>query len=257
MGMCLLAVLFRAHPDAPLIVAANRDELLARPATPMTWLEESPPRIAGGKDLLAGGTWMAISESGLFAGLTNRPATGGRDPAKRSRGEIPLALARAAGAGGAMRLFDERFAPHASAFNPAWLLAGDREALHYIDLADEARHRALAPGLHVLENRALEAPSPKADHVRAMLAGVESLRGDTLTARLAAMLADHTIPEGARAAREAKALERPLETEANCVHAGIYGTRSAAILVVPAQGPPRIRYTKGPPCTTAWEDWPF
>lgn len=256
MGMCLLAVLFRAHPDAPLIVAANRDELLERPAKSMTWLRESPPtRIAGGRDLLAGGTWMAISESGLVAGLTNRPAPLGRDPAKRSRGEIPLALAEATDAASAMRVFDERFAPQAASFNPAWLLVGDRDSLHYVDFGDPASRRPLGPGLHVLENRPLDAPSPKAGHVRAQLAGIESLRGDALTARLASMLADHAIPDGARALRGTQTTERPLETEANCVHAGIYGTRSATIVVVPENGAPKIRYSDGPPCTTPWTDF--
>ena len=47
--MCLLAVLSRVHPDAPLIVAANRDEWLLRPATAMTVLRESEPRILGGR----------------------------------------------------------------------------------------------------------------------------------------------------------------------------------------------------------------
>ncbi len=30
--MCLLVMLTGTHPDAPLVIAANRDELLERPA---------------------------------------------------------------------------------------------------------------------------------------------------------------------------------------------------------------------------------
>src|SRR5690242_18553648 len=115
--MCLLAVLFHAHPDAPLVIAANRDEWLARPAAPMGLLRAANdprlvgvpppgaltsggppappaprPRIAGGRDLLAGGTWLAIGEHGVIAGLTNRPTAAGRDASKRSRGELPMAL---------------------------------------------------------------------------------------------------------------------------------------------------------------------
>ena len=47
---------------------------------------------AGGRDLMAGGTWLAVNDHGVVAGLTNKPAEEGRDPSKRSRGEIPLAL---------------------------------------------------------------------------------------------------------------------------------------------------------------------
>ena len=59
----------------------------------MTVLAESDPRILGGRDEKAGGTWLAVNEHGVVAGLTNRPAPDGADPARRSRGEIPLALA--------------------------------------------------------------------------------------------------------------------------------------------------------------------
>ncbi len=52
--MCLLVVLSRTHPDFPLVVAANRDELFERPALPMTVLRDAGPRILGGVDELAG-----------------------------------------------------------------------------------------------------------------------------------------------------------------------------------------------------------
>ena len=48
--MCLLAVMHRIHPDAPLVVAANRDEDPARPAVAMTVLQQARPRILGGHD---------------------------------------------------------------------------------------------------------------------------------------------------------------------------------------------------------------
>jgi len=91
--VCLLIVLSRTHPDLPLVVGANRDELFERPAVPMTVLRERDPRILGGRDELAGGTWLAVNEHGVVAGLTNRPMPDGRDLTKRSRGDLPLFLA--------------------------------------------------------------------------------------------------------------------------------------------------------------------
>src|SRR5580700_3122857 len=91
--MCLLVVVSRLDPGAPLVVGANRDEQLARPAVAMTVLRAAHPRILGGRDEEAGGTWLAVNEHGVVAGLTNRPSPDGRDPAKRSRGELPLAFA--------------------------------------------------------------------------------------------------------------------------------------------------------------------
>src|SRR5271166_3791385 len=119
--------MFQVVSDAPLIVAANRDERLDRPAVPMTVLRERDPRILGGRDDLAGGTWLAVNEHGVVAGLTNRPVSGGRDPAKRSRGELPLAFTRAAGAAEAVARVVPTIDP--DAYNPCWLLVGDRRSL--------------------------------------------------------------------------------------------------------------------------------
>ena len=92
--MCLLVVLSRMDSDAPLVMAANRDERSDRPALAATVLVPSGPRVLGGRDTLAGGTWLALNEHSLVTGLTNRPSPTGRDPSKRSRGELPLGLAR-------------------------------------------------------------------------------------------------------------------------------------------------------------------
>jgi len=231
-----------------LIVAANRDEVLLRPSAPMTILDPGPPRIVGGRDLLAGGTWLAINENGLIAGLTNLPSAGGRDPRRRSRGELPLALARHTTARGAAEAFSALFSPRD--YNPAWLVVGDRNALFYIDMTgDSVQVVELAPGLHVLENRPLNATSAKAALVHRRFSAAMSHRGDELIASLERMLASHDIPA------EASEVGRPPETLATCVHAGAYGTRSSTIIVVPpGSSAPRIRFADGPPCTTPFAE---
>src|SRR4051794_2555490 len=144
--MCLLITLARTSRDLPLIVAANRDEVVDRPAIPMTVLRESRPRVLGGLDELAGGTWLAVNDAGVVAGLTNRPLTGGRDPAKRSRGELPLALAGHTSAVEAVEAFASDI--RASDYNPAWLLIGDRESAFAIDMTgdDTPLVHELSPG---------------------------------------------------------------------------------------------------------------
>ena len=66
--MCTLAVFHRVFPSHPLVVAANRDEYLARAAAPPTLLREAPVRAVGGLDLAAGGTWLGLAETGLVVG---------------------------------------------------------------------------------------------------------------------------------------------------------------------------------------------
>jgi uncharacterized protein with NRDE domain len=236
---------FGLDPDAPLVVAANRDERTDRPATPMTVLRTSDPRILGGRDDLAGGTWLAVNSSGLVAGLTNSPLPDGRDPTRRTRGELPLALARHRSADDAVADFVDRFSP--SDYNPAWFLVGDRESLYSIDLTDGPRPRALAlgPGLHILENAPLGAPSRKVDHVRSLLyrSGIEGLR---------ALLADHQRAASGAATPGGR---RP-ESLAACVHTDDYGTRSSTLIRVPARESdlPEVLYTDGHPCTAPFSD---
>src|SRR6516164_1832386 len=129
--MCLLVMASRLVPEEPLIVGANRDEVLDRPATPITVLEPGPPRIVGGRDELSGGTWLAVNEHGVCAGLTNQPLGDAKDPSKRSRGELPLALARHRTAPAAVEAFLEGYRP--DDYNGAWLLVGDRSSLFFVD----------------------------------------------------------------------------------------------------------------------------
>src|ERR1700693_3210884 len=98
--MCTLAIYFRATRDCPVVIAANRDEFLERPAGDPTTLLENP-HVVGGKDLNAGGTWLGISEHGIVAGLLNRRAENGGNPDARSRGLLCLDALRRRAARGA------------------------------------------------------------------------------------------------------------------------------------------------------------
>ncbi len=257
--MCLLVVVSRLDPGAPLVVGANRDEQLARPAVAMTVLRDAHPRILGGRDEEAGGTWLAVNEHGVVAGLTNRPSPEGRDRAKRSRGELPLALARHRDAVSAADEFVTRF--RVADYNPAWLLVGDRSALYALDLTASGggrpRVEPLGPGIHILENNPLHAASPKADHVRALLGDAATLEGTSLVERVRAVLVDHTVPAPPPGTgRTTEGRVRPVETLAACVHTESYGTRSSTVVRVPAApwDHPEVSVADGHPCTAPFVD---
>ena len=192
--MCLLVVLSRVVRGAPLVVAANRDERYSRPSQSIAVLRVAAPRILGGRDGLAGGTWLAVNEHGVVAGLTNRPSPAGRDPSKRSRGELPLALAAHRDARAAVEDVASRLRP--GDYNPCWLLVGDRASLYSMDMTATAAPLVteLPAGIHVLENRPLGAPSAKVTHVRQLAGGAAGMDGAELASLLRALLADHTVP---------------------------------------------------------------
>ncbi len=240
--MCLLVVASQLVAGEPLIVGANRDEVLERPSTSVTVLDEGPPRTIGGRDELSGGTWLAVNEHGVCAGLTNQPLGDAKDPSKRSRGELPLALARHETARHAVDGLLGAYRPED--YNGSWLLVGDRTSLFFVEFTGDGPPSAVAlpPGIHVLENRALGAPSRKVDLVRTMLGA--PTRGDTVVDAFRRVLADHRIPQDD---------ERP--NAANCVHLEGFGTRSSCIVRVgDGSDPPRVWVADGPPCVTPYQE---
>lgn len=236
--MCLLIVLHQVFDEAPLIVAANRDEFYSRPAEPMIVHQKENPRILGGKDKQAGGTWLAINEGGLFAGLTNHPSPS-RNPNKKSRGQLPLALAGSANAERAVSDFCQKF--RVQDFNPCRLLVGDRQNLYYIDMTQGAqpKTRKLGPGLHILENCALEENSPKTLQVRDLLGEIQRLNPDNAISSLRAILGNHRLSGDD---------QRP--TSSACVHHGNYGTRTSVLVQIAKKDmqKPDIMFSDGPLC---------
>jgi uncharacterized protein with NRDE domain len=247
----LLIALSGVVADVPLLVAANRDELYERPAEPMTVLRAHGPRILGGRDLVAGGTWLAVNEHGVLAGLTNQP-TPERDPTRRSRGELPLAFAAYPDAATAV---DEVCAGLDPAdYNPCWLLVGDRHGLFSVGLngGREPVVEKLPPGSYVLENSPLRQDSAKQRRVARLVADAMSgpavgAAAGAAEAGLATVLRDHEPAAGPQPPLPS-GQPRPAELSAACVHIPHYGTRSAMIVSVGAVGVPQLSVAAGAPC---------
>jgi len=256
--VCLLIAMFGMVPDAPLIVAANRDERLDRPAVPITVLRDSQPRILGGRDELAGGTWLAANEHGVLAGLTNQPSFTGRDPAKRSRGELPMVFASWASAAQAVHAVSATLDP--ASYNPCWMLVGDRESLFFIAVEGSSSPQVeqLGPGLYVLENAPLRPQSAKAAFVTQLVTNAlppsQDLAAADAVAALESVLGDHQ-PAISEPRTDSAGRIRPPQLSAGCVHADGYGTRSAMTVSVPAAGLPSVRVADGRPCERALADF--
>jgi uncharacterized protein with NRDE domain len=148
--MCLIVLAWRAHPEFPLIVAANRDEFHARPAAPAAFWEDHPALLAG-RDLEARGTWMGVSRSRKFAAVTNY--RGAKEPrAVESRGAL---VSRFLGNGAKPGEYIESLKANLySGFN---LLVSDGEELWWKSNRG-GEPRSLAPGIYGLGNTLLDAP---------------------------------------------------------------------------------------------------
>ncbi|KAI5679592.1 hypothetical protein M9H77_00819 [Catharanthus roseus] len=90
--MCIAVFLWKDHPLYPFLLLLNRDEYHHRPTLPLAWWEdEEDPHILGGRDCLAGGTWLACSRNGRLAFLTNvRELPSASECQPKSRGDLPV-----------------------------------------------------------------------------------------------------------------------------------------------------------------------
>jgi hypothetical protein len=92
--MCTVIALHRPDHPWPVVIAANRDELIDRAwDMPARYWHDHPDLIAG-RDRTAGGTWMGMNRHGVVAAVLNRQGSLGPAAGKRSRGELPLIALR-------------------------------------------------------------------------------------------------------------------------------------------------------------------
>jgi uncharacterized protein with NRDE domain len=251
--VCTIALLHRVRTDAPLVIAANRDEVYARPATGPVVLD--PERgVVGGRDH-RGGTWMGVTRAGLFVGLTNQRTREAPAPDAPSRGEVVLRALREGSLRSALaslrRCDPSRYPP----FNLA-LGDGARLVLAY------ARPSGwewveLGPGVHVLANDRLGSPwFPKAARLGAMIEPVSGLPWPALRARLARALGDTEVPETFEPDVDfAEDPDFARALQAICVRTAGYGTRSATIAALGDGRVREYRFAPGPPDRVAFEDF--
>jgi uncharacterized protein with NRDE domain len=88
--MCTLAILRRTDHEWPVVIGANRDEMIDRPAEPPGRHWPDRPEIFAGLDVLAGGSWLGLNDWGVVAAILNRHGSLGPAPGQRSRGELVL-----------------------------------------------------------------------------------------------------------------------------------------------------------------------
>src|SRR5947208_7549870 len=88
--MCTLVILRRPEHEWPVIIGANRDEMIDRAAKPPGRHWPDRAEVVAGLDLLAGGSWLGVNDWGVAAAILNRHGSLGPAADLRSRGELVL-----------------------------------------------------------------------------------------------------------------------------------------------------------------------
>lgn len=227
--MCLILAAWRAHPDYPLVMAANRDEFFARPTAPAQFWEEAPHVLAG-KDLEAGGTWLGVSRTGRFAALTNFRDPGRNKAGAPTRGQLPSRFLSGTQSAQGYLMELESMASRYNGFN---LMFGDLEGLYCFSNCGEGE-RELAPGVYGLSNHLLDTPWPKVARGKSALSDAMSALPDEEP--LFALLKDDSIAPDDELPRTGVSLEWERLLSASFVRSPAYGTRSSTVVLLDKAG---------------------
>lgn len=238
--MCTLVIVWQGFADAPVVVAANRDEALDRPSEPPTVLEGDPAVVAP-RDGEAGGTWLGYNDRGLLVGLSNRWTDVSID-GERSRGLLVKDLLERSSADAAASHVEE--AVRAASYEPFNLLVADGSTAMVLEWDGRLGVSELTPGVHVVMNAGwddrfvavegrtelVEGQIESARRLRERLAVEPEEPPDRWLDRAADALADHELGV--------------------CVHRDGFGTRSSSLITLYDDGTANYVFADGPPCET-------
>jgi len=238
--MCTLVVAAKVVPGHPLVVVANRDEMKERASSPpMRWAGRNG--AIAPRDEVAGGTWLGLSPSGVFVGITNR-FLGPREATRTSRGSIVTAALDAASSAENIHRVMAGLDP--TKYNGFHLVYADtKHVLATVSDGSSLMQLSLGDGVSIVTERTF-GPGLDRPRIAKIHRAWEQLMAAPFTLdRASKLLTEHDDAD-------------PLG--ATCIHLDAlkYGTRSAMVLsIAPKNAPnnaPEMLWAEGPPCTTAF-----
>ncbi len=240
--MCTFTLAWQVFADAPVVVAANRDERDGRPSEPPAVRDWETPVVAP-IDREAGGTWLGYNEHGLLVAVTNR-WTDAELTGDRSRGLLVRDALNRETAEDACRYVERELDERSyEGFN---LVVVDASAAILLEWAGQFAVRNFDPGVHVVVNvgadgsytipsvrqEAGERQAENASEVRTALQPEPGEDSRSWLERAAAVVSDHEYGV--------------------CVHGDGYGTQSST-LVRMTEDFVEMEHAEGPPCENDYE----
>jgi len=230
--MCLLVIAIRQHERLPLIVAGNRDEFHARPTQVAHWWPDYP-QVLGGRDLQAGGTWLAMHRNGRFATVTNYRDAKRERAGLNSRGHLITGFLD-----GDDAPLDYLQSIDGDAYAGFNLLVADRDAAAYLSNRSAAM-RELPPGIYGLSNATLDEPWTKVTRSKSRLQAL--IEDDAVNAtNLLRMLDDRHKAASEEVHTNGLSFSMAHALTAPFIVMPEYGTRCSTVLTVSEDGNARF-----------------
>lgn len=249
--MCTLIVLYRPDHAWPVLIGANRDEMLDRPARPPGRHWSDRANVVAGLDELGGGSWFGVNDDGVAASVMNRANTLGPAAGKRSRGELVLEALDHADARSAAEALAHLDPDAYRAFN---LIVADNKHVYWLrhtetDNPGRVEVFPLQPGISMLTAHDLnDLSSPRIRRYLPLVraAAVPDLEHDDWRAWEALLASRESEPgDGFGGAM-------------NVVTDIGFGTVSSVLLALPAASrfgvTPRLRFADGRPDVAPFQD---
>jgi len=259
--MCTLIAGIDVLGPGTLVLGANRDEAPERASAGPSILHDRP-RVVGGRDLVAGGTWLAVREGRAVTALMNRRSrpdpqvalpTGGL----RSRGLLCLEAAIAGPPRDAPHTIDpgtgERYPARLEAAlaliqrgayaactlvgldveEPSWAL--------FVESGRATEKQALGEGWHVVTHADVDDPNePRAAWILRQIVRFAPRDAGEALDQVADLLRVHSEPDAG--------------IPGVCLHRERFPTVSSTLLALGNVGSPIYRHAAGPPCTVPYLD---
>jgi uncharacterized protein with NRDE domain len=226
--MCLVVLSLGQHPDYPLILAANRDEFYVRPTRDADWWPDKPD-VVGGRDLQAGGAWLAAHRGGRFATVTNFGDARRPKATQLSRGllvtgflDSPLSPADYLGT-----IDGDAYA----GFN---LIVGDANEVAYLSNRTDGV-RELVPGTYGLSNTLLDGPWHKIERSKKKMLDLID-RGAVNEAELMRLMQDTQRAPAEEVETGGFDFETDYALTAPFIALPDYGTRCTTVLLADRDG---------------------
>jgi uncharacterized protein with NRDE domain len=224
--MCLILLSLNDHPEYKLIIAANRDEFYNRKTlSARFWVDH--PQILGGRDLQAGGTWMAMNRNGRISMVTNYRDPLHIDPSAPSRGHL---VSNFVVSDDRPLSYLDNLVSKGNAYNGFNLIVGNPNELYYY--SNHSDHVIpITPGIHGLSNHLLDTPWPKVRH------GLEkmksAMRSTVVKAEeLLALMYDDRVAPDPELPDTGVGIERERALSSMFIKSAGYGSRCTTVVLV-------------------------
>ena len=227
--MCLITFHIAQYPTYKLVLAANRDEVYARPTEAAHFWENQSTLLAG-KDLEANGTWLGITKAGKIAAITNCHDGEFEEAShtkKKSRGKI---VTNYLDSSLSPEDFLNELTAEKNAYLPFNVLLGTVDQLFHFN-SREQNFTPLMPGTHSISNATLNTPWPKVSRTKEQINKLASEK-DAYMESLFQMMMDETPAPDDQLPNTPLPLDLNRKVSAPFIKTDEFGTRCTTLILV-------------------------